>query len=312
MPFFSIIVPIYNAEATLTRCLRSIQTQREGDFEVLPVENGSQDASGEICRAFSAQDARFRLLSLPCPCGPSNARNAGLDSARGEWLIFVDADDFLAPDLLQKVRKEAENGADSVFFGYHRCDKTGNVTSSVVPRVSGALFPNLSAQDCFGYTWCKAFRRECVGKMRFMTDLDLFEDEIFACEVLANCRKIAVLGEPLYYYLAGGALTSKTHADFPSKCDRVYHAWCALVGQARAKFRAKSLAENCKFYLFERNIDMGAFVEALSKTAFLRAIGAETAFSRAVFGKKVAYLRLWRAAYRAKVHVSKLLGRCAK
>ena len=94
MPAFSVIVPVYNAEKTLRKCLDSLRTQTEGDFEVLMVENGSSDTSNAICREFAAADERFVLIEMPSNCGPSGARNAGLDRAAGDVIAFVDSDDF--------------------------------------------------------------------------------------------------------------------------------------------------------------------------------------------------------------------------
>ena len=84
MPRFSVIVPIYNAERSLHKCLDSLRSQTEPDFEILMVENGSRDRSNAICREFAAADDRVRLVEMPANCGPSGARNAGLDRAKGE------------------------------------------------------------------------------------------------------------------------------------------------------------------------------------------------------------------------------------
>ena len=94
MPDFSIIIPIYNAEKTLLRCLDSLKKQTDPDFEAILVENGSTDASNAICRKYAERDRRFRLITMETNCGPSGARNAGLERAGGTFVAFVDSDDF--------------------------------------------------------------------------------------------------------------------------------------------------------------------------------------------------------------------------
>ena len=128
MPFFSIIIPIYNASATLPRCLKSVTAQSFSDYEVLLVDDGSTDASASVCRSLCGGDARFRYLHQENQ-GPSAARNAGLDLARGQWICFVDSDDAVAPDYLSALYERIEReGCDCVFMGYRRISADGTVT----------------------------------------------------------------------------------------------------------------------------------------------------------------------------------------
>ena len=119
MPDFSIIVPIYNAEKTLLRCLDSLKKQTDPDFEAILVENGSTDASNAICRKYAERDRRFRLITMETNCGPSSARNAGLERAGGTFAAFVDSDDFVEPDYVESLRASFQD-ADVVFFGYRQ------------------------------------------------------------------------------------------------------------------------------------------------------------------------------------------------
>ena len=110
----SIIVPVYNTEKYLRRCIDSVLAQTYQDFELLLIDDGSKDSSGAICDEYAAQDARVRVFHKENG-GVSSARNVGLDNARGEWITFVDADDWIESDMLELLlRKGEETGADIV------------------------------------------------------------------------------------------------------------------------------------------------------------------------------------------------------
>ncbi len=304
MPLFSVIVPVHNSEKTLLRCLASLQIQTEPDFEVLLAENGSRDASAAICRDFSQQDERFQLIALAPDRGPSGARNAALAQARGQWIAFVDSDDYVEAHYLTSLRETFEaDEPDAVFFGYHQETAHGQDLGCHIPEIGDGLSLSqqlcaLSGQDLFGYTWIKAFRRETIGQSRFPEDLNLFEDEVFACTVLQNARRIAVLPKALYHYVTGspGSLMGRTHADYPAKCDRVFRAWAQLLeGQPLAAElltrKANAAASRCMYYCCERDVELRSFVDTLADSEFFTRHTDWTAFDRLV--QKRRYRLLW-------------------
>lgn len=114
----SVIVPVYQVEAYLARCLDSLLAQTFEDFELILVNDGTRDGCPEIMNAYAAKDARIRILHKENG-GLSSARNAGLDVAQGEYVAFVDSDDYVAPALLEDtVRAAEQSGADLVLFNY--------------------------------------------------------------------------------------------------------------------------------------------------------------------------------------------------
>ena len=115
-PVVSVIIPVYNAEHYLERCLESIQRQSFRDFELILVDDGSADRSPEICREYQARDSRVQVLRQQ-NAGPGAARNTGLDAARGEYVTFVDSDDFAEPCMLETLCRAAGGGADCVMAG---------------------------------------------------------------------------------------------------------------------------------------------------------------------------------------------------
>ena len=131
-PKISIIVPVYNTEQYLPRCLNSILSQSFIDFELLLVDDGSIDGSGSICDKYAAKDNRVRVFHKENG-GVSSARNLGLDEAKGEWICFVDSDDEMLPNGLQTLANGICDEVDIVMGGYEEVDEFG-VMSQVVPE----------------------------------------------------------------------------------------------------------------------------------------------------------------------------------
>lgn len=317
---FSIIVPIYNAQKTLERCLRSLQTQSVPNFEVILVENGSSDSSGDICKAFSDTDARFHLLTQLSNLGPSGARNIGLDHATGKWIAFVDSDDFVEPDYLEQLQQAFEkNDAEAVFFGYRQISIEGKFLGQHVPKIPESMDYHktlilLSQQDMFGYAWIKAFRRDTIGNNRFSQQLNLLEDEVFTCEILTKQKQIAILSEPIYNYVTGnaGSLMGRTHQDYCSKLDMAYCAWKNLLKKSPCYSEALTARANadvtrCMYYGFERDVKLKDFFTALSQCAFFGDASTKNRFVKYVRDGRIGSLRRMRTAYRMKIKAAKLL-----
>lgn len=320
MPAFSVIVPVYNAEKNLHRCLESLRHQRFSNFEVLMIENGSADKSNAICREYATRDNRFVLHTLSQNCGPSIARNTGLEYAKGQWIAFVDSDDYVTPDYLQQLQAAfLENDADVVFFGYRKVTTEEKELAHCIPQVADAassydILTDLARQDLFGYTWIKAFHANAIGDTRFPEKLNLLEDEVFACEVLSKGGRVAVLPEPLYYYVIGnsGSLMGRTHQDYCIKLDAAYCGWKKLLyGQPNmATFlqeKANACVSKCMYYGFEREIDTDEFFSRLAQCAFFRDADLNTGFYRSVKTGKLRRLRQMRHGYQLKITISKLL-----
>ena len=123
----SIIVPVYKTERFLNACIASILAQTFTDFELILVDDGSPDSCPALCDAAAAKDSRIRVIHQKNR-GLSGARNAGLDAAEGEWIAFVDSDDMLLPQALEKAHSTAEKtGADVVLYGFAFTDENGKV-----------------------------------------------------------------------------------------------------------------------------------------------------------------------------------------
>lgn len=132
---FSIIIPIYNVERFLRDCLESVKGQTYADFEVLMVDDGSKDGSGKICDEYAAQDARFRVYHKKNG-GLSDARNVGMEHAQGDFLVFLDADDFMTAEALAvsdaAIRKD---DLQLVQYAYVRVDEEGRETGEKIDNM---------------------------------------------------------------------------------------------------------------------------------------------------------------------------------
>lgn len=320
MPVFSIIVPIYNAEKTLGRCLDSLRVQKYQDFEVLMIENGSVDSSNAICKEYAEKDSRFNLYSCKENKGPSGARNIGLNSARGTYITFLDSDDYIDPEYLE-VLLAAFRNSDVVFFGYHQISMDGAFLGDHIPQISGdmdyyEILIKLYEQDLFGYTWIKAFRRDAIGNHRFSHQLNLMEDEVFTCEVLTNPKQIKVISETILNYVTGnkGSLVGRSHQDYCYKVDMAYNAWKKLLQPYEKRDKvlaqmANAHVRRCMYYGFERDVDFKKFINELSTSNFFIDSTLNNEFTVCVKYQNIRKLSKMRTWYRTKMIIAKLLRR---
>ena len=149
MPKISVIVPVYNVEKYLARCIDSILDQSFADFEVILVDDGSPDKSGEICEYYKAQDNRIVVIHQNNE-GQASARNRALDIAKGEYISFIDSDDYVHPDMFSTlIRIITESKSDLVLFGY---------TKGIEEKVYWERNEQIDYQTWNG----KAFLNDCI------------------------------------------------------------------------------------------------------------------------------------------------------
>ena len=209
-PVVSIIVPVYNAEKTLCRCVDSIRKQEYGDFELLLVDDGSQDSSGSLCDSYAAEDERIRVIHKKNG-GVSAARNEALSQARGEFLQFVDSDDWLAPEATKlMVRTARENSCDLVIADFYRVSgdrisHKGEIDEEgVMSREEFAAHMMENPADYYyGVLWNKLFRRELVEREHLRMDEKIHwcEDFLFNLEYILHGETFCALRMPVYYYV---------------------------------------------------------------------------------------------------------------
>lgn len=209
----SVIVAVYNVEKYLCRCLDSLLKQTFEDYEVILIDDGSSDNSGTICDKYAAKDKRIHVIHKTNG-GVSSARQCGIDHAQGEYTIHVDPDDWVEPEMLEKLYKKAEEvNADMVIcdyysdFGNKRIIRKQKPTALDHQTVLKELF-----QQLHGSCWNKLVSRACYSRFHitFPTEISFCEDLLVCTRLLKHELKIAYLPMAFYHYTHDiNQLTSK-------------------------------------------------------------------------------------------------------
>ena len=207
MPKISVIVPVYNVEKYLHRCIDSILAQTFTDFELLLIDDGSKDNSGAICDEYAARDSRVQVFHKENG-GVSSARNLGLDNAQGEWITFVDSDDWIEPILIEScvavIRKK--HNIDVIRYGYYEEESLNKQIIRCSSNENDIIFSlNTFFEKCdnycyWGFVWNTAFRRDLIRELRFDENINYCEDHIFTYEYMIRCKTMRFLSLPLYHY----------------------------------------------------------------------------------------------------------------
>lgn len=216
----SIIVPIYNADPYLARCVDSILSQSFTDFELLLIDDGSTDGSGLICDSYADRDRRIRVFHKENG-GVSSARNLGVKEAKGEWICFVDSDDELLSGGLQTMVDGISNEVDMVMAGYYELEGESLQTDTssfgkdgIIDRNEALLMMYPSADlPYMGYPWGKLFKRTLVSdnKVYFDEHIRIKEDTLFVVNYLCRISKpVYFISQPVYKYMqtSSGAMGS--------------------------------------------------------------------------------------------------------
>ena len=196
----SIIIPVYRVEVTLERCLQSIVGQTFRDFEAILVDDGSPDNCPKLCDEWAERDGRIRVVHKQNG-GLSDARNAGINAAKGEYLTFVDSDDFLSTDTYEQVMPlTAENDIVEfpVYWHYGAEDQRVLSFGSIVYEDMRDYWLNGFAYE-HTYAWNKIYRRELFEDVRFPVG-KVFEDVATLPLLLKRARRVATTAQGLYYY----------------------------------------------------------------------------------------------------------------
>ena len=221
MPRFSIIIPVYNVGEYITQCLNSICAQTYPNFEAIVIDDGSLDNSPAICDEFAKKDVRIKVFHKENG-GVSTALNLGLECAKGDWLYFVDGDDWIENNLLEKVNEGLTNhpNVDILGFGYVQESSSGYIKSPIHPAdvemgrdeldkmMAANLFPKWIERK-YAYSlpeirgrWDKVFKKELVeqNKIRFNVELTTGQDAFFVLECLECSKRFVLIDEFLYHY----------------------------------------------------------------------------------------------------------------
>lgn len=213
-PSVSVIVPVYNAEPYLPECIESLIHQTMEDIEIILVDDGSTDRSGQICDEYAAKDPRIQVIHQK-NAGISEARNAGIDCARADYFMFADSDDWVEPDFCHTPYILArENGADLVMFQY-RQNKQGQDIRHYPAIPEGVKPPeeanHLLVSIVMMYAWNKLYHRDLFSDLRYPAG-KVYEDRLMTPVLVHKASKIVYSSRILYHYQQRSDGISQTHS----------------------------------------------------------------------------------------------------
>ena len=252
----SVIVPVYNVEAYLERCVESILQQTYTHFELILINDGSTDSSGQICDHLASQYENIKVYHIE-NAGVSNARNMGIQLATGSWVTFIDSDDFVTQDYLATLASAVEGvNVGFVIASLHHI-KNGIVTD--IPSHSGktelwsteeTMKELLMTTRTSFFPVAKLFKRDLLADEKFNTNYHLAEDALFLTELLLKTRCSCVfIDKPVYYYdhREGSATTSVNRHVFDTI--EVYQQIIAQVSQAFPNLQYELINRECWSYI---------------------------------------------------------------
>lgn len=298
VPIVSIIIPLYNAEATLAAAVASVQAQTEPRWELLLIDDASSDGSAAVCDRLAAEDARIRVFHLPQNGGAGPARNGAIAEATGEYIFMMDADDTIDETLLETALAALrEHGVQTVVWGlteeYVRHDGTVAQTISVTAPETVARTPDevhaallgLEAHTLFGYGTNKLFRRDVLQTHGILSPNEpLYEDFFFNVAYAPHITSLCVLPTaPYHYYKRGQGLTARfVPRYFELSARRVETMWTLcrewgmtgdeprrLLGNIYVRYIVSALQRNC---------DPRAGMDRAARRAFLKGLYDEPLF----------------------------------
>lgn len=238
----SIIVPIYNGERYLERCIKSIKSQNHKNIEVILIDDGSNDNSQEICKKYEASDQRIKYIRQK-NSGVSVARNRGIQEASGEWIIFVDADDMIAPNMCNLINENIDDRIDLILFDFIEFSEEEVIPIEDDLNERDVYFYSKDDQatlqmKAFGYgkslteiktslrtPWAKAYRKKFLifCNINYNVGVRMGQDFLFNLRVLENITKIKYIRTNVYYYYNNMNSTTRRFKPDMEKIDRGFY-----------------------------------------------------------------------------------------
>lgn len=205
MAEFSIIVPVYNVEKEIRKCLDSIKNQTYGDFEVLCVDDCGKDSSMDIVREYAQKDNRFKILTHEHNRGVSAARNTGLDNASGKYTMFVDSDDWLETNALEIIKDNFDKSKSEVIvFNIYNCYPDGKkeINDTTNFKKTQALLTENNLNTFIGVVWNRAYKTSLINDnhIRFPEGM-IIEDSDFTFKISMHLKSVFIIEDVLYNYL---------------------------------------------------------------------------------------------------------------
>ncbi len=245
---FSVIVPIFRVEQYLNRCMESIVNQTYRNLEIIMVDDGSPDSCPALCEEWKRRDSRIQVIHKENG-GLALARNSGLEIASGDYVSFVDSDDYLVTDLFSLAACELEKSkADICWFGHCMVDRDGkkrnapmdypdrvtekDIRFELLPRTCGTGFTHAGSSYSLVPAWSGIYRRAFLDENNLRFQKIVSEDKLFNMQAFYHVKSVSFLAKPLYMYCENASSLTKVYRPylFDAACD-LYARQKKLVGQ---------------------------------------------------------------------------------
>lgn len=272
----TVIIPVFNVAQYLRRCVDSVLIQSYKDFELILVDDGSTDGSGDMCDEFAKSDSRVHVIHQP-NAGVSAARNRGIEAACAEYLSFVDADDWVEPTFLHAFAEEVKKhpNVDCVVQGFYNHEGQGitypEAFYNTAEELCSHLF-ELEQRQLIGYVWNKLFRTALIHEhhLRFDAEIPIGEDGVFAMTVLSHATSLATTSNAAYYYVFNGKKTF-SFSSFNRRLDSFYNLLCSMKSMP-SEVRNAFLFKEFRFSLYVLHVLYQEHLSTAERLSFLQKI----------------------------------------
>lgn len=248
-PHISVILPVYNAEKTLSRCIESILNQEFTDFELIIINDGSNDFSLSICENYAAQDSRIKIISKQ-NYGVSSARNLGLENVRGKYICFVDADDWVEKEYLSAFFRTNKNpDKEIVIQSFFEDTQTESTIKYILPdkKYNQENFARVFLQLhilSYGYPFAKLYQTDIINEhnLRFDTHIHFIEDLLFFLNYMQFVHSLRTVSETHYHYTVHQSDVSLSYSHNPYESEiKAYYAEKEILEILTRKFNFNTL-----------------------------------------------------------------------
>lgn len=254
LPLISIIIPVYNVAKYIDTCMQSVCTQTYSNLEIILVDDGSTDESGALCEKWKYQDNRIKLLHQTNK-GLSAARNAALDIAQGEWIGFVDSDDWINTEMYESLYKLAKTeNADIAACSYQREERNLYKTKYASGKVETftnweALILLVKNKRLQNHVWSKLYRKELFDKVRFPEGI-MYEDVAVSYKIFNQANRVALIDIPFYHYrIRPNSITDNRRTNV----EKEYHYFLNICQQIEFIVQ-QGIWREATYYLHKRGV----------------------------------------------------------
>lgn len=246
----TVVLPIYNVEKYLNRCIKSVVNQSYKDLEIILVDDGSPDNCPELCDRWAQKDSRIKVIHKK-NAGLGYARNTGIDNATGEYICFFDSDDYIALDAIEKAVTLAQRSkADVVNFGFCYVNENGMTGKCTIPKMPQSIYEGSDVQDIFlpeliapniedGFSsnlwmsaWTNLYSLDLIlnTKWKFISEREIISEDIYSLlELYKYVTKVTILSEALYFYCENGTSLTHTYREDRFEKIKLFYDKCQLV-----------------------------------------------------------------------------------